>query len=273
MRSPMIVAFGAVVLLVIVVATFQGERSKKLEASRPKERPQAPRSERTSGVSPTETGVQLPSFQEVDPSILEERVRSMEKQVRGLQDDRNRLAKVNQELTAEAEEKAGKGALLQTKGRVEVWARRIGLTETQKAAALELSEKWAREDKGRRAAQEVLMAREGELRSLLSSDQAQKLHEFALSQAAETWAQMAPCVVQAAEIPFEGLDLKRFEENLGGVPTPSRTVLLPEAHGLDFQSLLDEAATRARVFLTPEQAARLREAIAPLVAGLGPRYR
>jgi len=189
-----------------------------------------------------------------DPVILE-RIRAMEEKVRQLESRRDALAAENDRLQKKGAEKALEfSSRSMAQGRVWSWEALLGLTPEQKQSLADLWAGWIREDGGRPAGQDVWKAREGEIRSRFTVEQAAKLGENAAAQGRMMWSHLGRSLGSMVGASRE--DQARFQQSLGDWFPPSG-MLLPEAHGADWKGLMREASNRLRSQLTAEQSERI----------------
>jgi hypothetical protein len=192
-----------------------------------------------------------------DPATaaIQSRVRELEARLRELEARRDALAVENGDLERTLHERhAESTARVMAEWRVRGWEKLLGLSDAQKRDLLELAGRWAREDRGRPAGRDLWAAREGDLRSRLTSEQAAKLHQQASDQAARQWSTMGRTLGSMVGASKE--DQARLQQAIGSMSAPS-AMLLPEAHGADWAALSKEAAARIRPLLSGEQAAKL----------------
>jgi hypothetical protein len=179
----------------------------------------------------------------------------MEERFRELEGRRDALLVSNRELETQVAEKGAEAsAKAMAEWRVKSWETLLGLSETQKQSLLELFTQWGKQDAGRPADAATWLAREGEVRSRLTTEQAAKLNDTATAQASRMWSTMGRSLGSMAGAGKE--EQTRLQQSLGDFRAPA-DMLLPEAHGADWNGLMRDALGRAKPSLTPEQTARL----------------
>jgi hypothetical protein len=190
-----------------------------------------------------------------ETAAILERIRVMEDRARELEARRDELTLSNKDLERQATEKwAEMSAKSTAEWRVKQWETLLGLGESQKQALTELWTKWTKEDAGRPATRDAWMAREAELRSQLSAEQAAKLQQTGSSQAQKQWSSIGQTM--GGMLGSNKDERARYQQSLGDLRVPG-DMLLPEAHGADWPGMMRDATARLRPTLTPEQAARL----------------
>jgi hypothetical protein len=190
-----------------------------------------------------------------ETAAIQERVRRLEDRLRELDARRDGLVASNRDLEKQVTEKyADLSARSMAEWRVKSWETMLGLDEAQKQGLVRLMTQWGQQDAGRPADADTWLAREADIRSLLSVEQAAKLHESVLSQSQGMWANMGRTL--GGMIGAAKDEQVRLQQSLGGY-WPASNALLPEAHASDWNGLLREAMSRVKPTLTPEQTARL----------------
>ncbi len=253
-RRLLSVGIGGAGLLVLALAAGAGRRDDR--AGRPsRTEHQRPASEAAA------TQPRLPPPEEFfDSALLRERVRRMEARHRELQDRRDRLAEENSGLNLQLRRRAAEaGARARARERVETWHAALGLTELQKQMLVELCARWSLEDQAGAAVHETWLAREVELGGHLTAGQQARLREHAAAQASGLWHSVKHTLKEL--LSAGGADRQWLEAAIGASPV-SGTLLLPEAHGVEWSSFLREAAARVRPILTALQSSRLDEYLA-----------
>lgn len=183
-----------------------------------------------------------------------ERIRLMEEKVRELASKRDLLTASNAEIEKQVREKtAEQSARSRAEHQVQMW-QWLGLGETQKQALIDLWARWFREDAGGQAGRDAWLAREAELRARLSGEQAAKVQENVATQAQNSWARMGKMI--AGMVGGAKDDHARFQQALGDF-RPAGGMILPEAYGADWNSLMREASNRLRPMLSTDQTAKL----------------
>lgn len=146
------------------------------------------------------------------------------------------------------------------------WARmRVGmlkpqgkLTEKQETQAYELFLKWFDEDGRSRRKPEVWKLRERELMALLTRRQIEEITKAAHEAANRLWSTMALQVTSKLE-PEQGQKLKpAVEEKLKAPPAWPTPLILPRAHGANWQALFESATAKAEPVIGKEAADRIR---------------
>jgi len=205
-------------------------------------RPAAPRTSPAATVSP-------------ETAAIQGRVEILEVRLRELEARRDELAASNKEMDKQIAEKMAEAS---AKGiadwRVKQLDAVVGLSETQKQGLLALWTQWSKEDAGRAGDPAAWVAREGEIRSRLTAEQSAKLHESASGQAQKMWSRMGATLGSVIGAPKD--EQARLQQSLGDY-RPAGDLLLPEAHGADWNGLMRDALGRLRPSMTPEQTARL----------------
>ncbi len=190
-----------------------------------------------------------------ETAAIQERLRKMEERLRELETKRDELSASNKELEKQVTEKwTEASAKSMAEWRVKSWEALLGLSETQKQSLLELCTQWGKQDAGRPADAATWLAREGDVRSRLTAEQAAKLNDTATAQANRMWSTMGRSLGSMAGAGKE--EQTRLQQSLGDFRAPA-DMLLPEAHGADWNGLLHDALGRVKSSLTPEQTARL----------------
>jgi hypothetical protein len=188
-------------------------------------------------------------------ALIEERIRKMEERLLSLEAKRSELVFSNDDLKRQvAEKNAEASARMIAESRVRGWEQMLSLSETQKQSLLELATKWQREDAGKAPGRDTWLAREVDLRSLLSAEQASKMHETAVVHSQMMWkhaGQMIGGMVGASKD-----DQTRFQQTLGEF-RPSNAMLLPEGYGADWPGMMKDATARLQPVLSADQMSKL----------------
>lgn len=186
---------------------------------------------------------------------LLDRIRKMEERLLLLESKRLELLSGNQSLEREIVAKQSQ-ALARTRAewRLQAWQSLLGLSATQVDSLRTLLMSWTTADQGQTADQALWMAREGDLRSQLSVEQAGKLHDAVVHQTQTIWGSLGQTIGRSIGASSE--DQVRFQQALGAYAAPS-AMLLSEAHGGQWNALTAEAATRIRPLLSGDQVALL----------------
>jgi hypothetical protein len=188
-------------------------------------------------------------------AAIQERILRMEERARELESKRDTLAASNKDLEKDiARKNAELSARTMAEWRVKAWEGALGLSDSQKRALVDLLAQWGREDAGGTATSQIWIAREGDLRSQLTVEQAAKLHDLSTSQAQQQWKYMGMTLGSMAGASTS--DFSRFQQPLGDLRFP-QDMVLPEAHGADYPGMLREAALRVRPVLSADEASRL----------------
>lgn len=186
---------------------------------------------------------------------IEARIRLLEEKLVALEARKAELTVANQDLEREVSVKqAEQGARATAEWRVRQWEQLLTLTETQKQSLLEICMNWAREDAGRPASRDTWLRRESDLRARLSAEQSARLSESTSGQARQMWSHMGRSIASMAGAPKE--DHVRLQQTLGDWRGPG-SLLLPEAHGADWNGLMKEAMVRLQPLLSADQMAKL----------------
>jgi hypothetical protein len=190
-----------------------------------------------------------------ETAAILDRVRKLEDRLRELEAKKEGLVASNRDLEKQVTEKAvDLTARSMAEWRVRSWEMILGLNEAQKQSLVRLMTQWGQGDAGRPADSDAWLARETEVRSLLTVEQSAKLHESLTSQAQVMWASMGRTLGSMIGAGKE--EQIRLQQSLGDYwPAPS--AILPEAHASDWNGLLRDAMSRVKPALTPEQTARL----------------
>jgi hypothetical protein len=251
---------GALVLLWAAMAARGDQEAKPARPERkaPAAAKVAPAAAAPAPVeAPTSTSAPLPpgpAFTGEFPAI-ESRIRLMEEKLLGLESKRDALLASNQDMERQIGEKhAEANARQQAEWRVRQWEQMLGLSENQKQALMDLWTAWVKADGGRPQSRETWQARESELRSRLTVEQAGKLHDTAATQSQQMWNYLGRTIAGMVGAPKE--DYTRFQQTLGDWRAPNQ-MLLPEGHGADWPSLLKEGTGRLQPMLSSDQLARL----------------
>ncbi len=192
-------------------------------------------------------------------AVIEERIRLMESKLVLLETKRDELTAANQDLERQINEKnVEASARMQAEWRVRSWEQMLGLSETQKQALMDLWTQWVKSDGGRPQGKDVWQAREGELRSRLSVEQAGKLHDTAAAQSQAMWNHLGRTLGSMVGASKE--DMTKFQQTLGTWQAPG-AMLLPEGHGADWPGLMKEGSARLQPLLTSDQMARLNKMV------------
>ena len=190
-----------------------------------------------------------------ETAIILERVRKMEERLRELETRKEELAASNKELEKQVAEKWAEASAKSTaEWRVKSWETLLGLSESQKQSLIELCTTWGKQDAGRPADAAAWLAREGDVRSRLTVEQSAKLAETAAGQTQKMWTNAGRSVGSMAGASKD--EQARLQQSLGDYRAPA-DMILPEAHGADWNGLMREAAGRLKPSMTPEQTARL----------------
>jgi hypothetical protein len=188
-------------------------------------------------------------------AAIQERILRMEERARELESKRDTLAANNKDLEKDIARKTAElSARTMAEWRVKAWEGTLGLSDSQKRALVDLLAQWGREDAGGPATSQTWISREGDLRSQLTVEQAAKLHDLSTSQAQLQWKYMGMTLGSMAGA--SNTDFSRFQQPLGDLRFP-QDMVLPEAHGADYQGMLREAALRVRPVLSADEASRL----------------
>jgi hypothetical protein len=137
---------------------------------------------------------------------------------------------------------------------VRSWESILGLSETQKQSLIDLCATWQRQDGGKPATREAWLAREQDLRSLLSAEQAAKLHDNAVQQSQTMWNHLGRTIGSMVGASKE--DQTRFQQTLGTYG-PANAMLLPEGYGADWPGMMREGSSRLQQLLSQDQMAKL----------------
>lgn len=187
-------------------------------------------------------------------ALIQERVRQLEEKLLSLEATRTALVGANQGLERQITEKnVDASARLMGEWKVRMWDQQLGLSETQKQSLLDLAVRWQREDAVKPAGRDTWLARESELRSRLTVEQAARLHDSAVQQSQAMWTQVSRTVCQVGG---SKEDQTRLQQTLGEF-RPAGAMLLPEGYGADWFGMMRDAATRLQPVLSADQAARL----------------
>ncbi len=188
-------------------------------------------------------------------ALIEERIRKMEERLLELEVKRSSLNDANQALEKQVVEKQLEGyARMMAESRVRYLEPLLGLSETQKQSLLDLWTKWQRQDAGKPAARETWLSREQDFRSLLSAEQAAKLHETTVQTTRAQWNNLGRTIGTMVGASLE--DQTRFQQTLGEY-RPSNAMLLPEGYGADWVGLMREGTGRLQQMLSQDQMAKL----------------
>ncbi len=188
-------------------------------------------------------------------ALILDRIRRMEERLQSLETRKQTLARSNEEMERKVSEKAVEASVhMMAEWRVRAWEQLLRLTETQKQALMEIFARWQREDTGKPASRETWLARESELRSRLSVEQAATLQASAIAGCRQQWSALGQTIGGMVGASTE--DQARFRQSLGDYIAPN-AMLLPEAHGWDWPGMLREGAGRLRPGLTSDQLTRL----------------
>lgn len=249
--------------LVLLWAATTGRGDPETKPARPERKAPAAPPKFAAVAAPASEGTSISTPAALPPAppltgeypAIESRIRLMEEKLLALETKRDALAAANQELEKQIGEKQAEAtARQQAEWRVRQWEQMLGLTETQKQALMELWTQWIRADGGRPQSKETWQARESELRSRLSVEQAGKLHASAAQQSQQMWSYLGRSIAGMVGAPKE--DYTRFQQTLGDWRPPSQ-MLLPEGHGADWPGMMREGAARLQSVLSPDQTARL----------------
>lgn len=259
-RTLMIAAplgLGALVLAGAALAT-RGEASAPAPRVLPRARP-TPRPEPPAGGQAPELATVVPAPTGVEGgganALILERIRRMEEKVLELELKRASLVNGNQDLEKQVSQKsADLSARMMAEWRVRMLDAVVGLSETQKQSLLELWTQWLRDDAGRPAGREAWLAREVDLRSSLSVEQAARLHDSTSAQVRQMWSTVGRTI--GGMIGASKDDQTRFQQTLGDYRAPN-TMLMSEAYGADWTGLMREASGLLRPVLSADQSAKL----------------
>jgi hypothetical protein len=188
-------------------------------------------------------------------SLIEERIRKMEERLLTLEGKRNTLAGANQELERQINEKnVEASARMMAEFRVRGMEQQLGLSESQKQTLMDLWTKWQREEGGKPTARETWLAREQDIRSVLTAEQSAKMHEGAVQQTQVLWTHLGRSLGSMLGASKE--EQTRFQQTLGDY-RPANAMLLPEGYGADWPGMMREGASRLQQLLTPDQMTKL----------------
>jgi hypothetical protein len=190
-----------------------------------------------------------------ETALIRGRVERMESRLRELETRRDELASANKELEDQLAQKAAESSSrAMADWRVQAWSGSLGLSEAQKQSLREIAVRWAREDAVRKPDRGTWRAREEEFRPQLTVEQQARQHDIAVNQTSIQWSNMGQTL--GGMLGLSPDDRDRFQRSLGEIAIPN-SMLLPEAHGLDWSGEAREAAARAKPGLTPDQSAKL----------------
>lgn len=261
-KAILVVAPGILGALILAWAAFAARPEEGAAKASPS-RPAPPRREgmpAAAAEAPKEAGTPRPAAAPLpaagpENAAIQARVRQLEERLLELEAKRDEIAAANRELEKQVTEKwAEASARTTAEWRVKSWETLIALGESQKQSLIELCTKWGREDAGRPAGRDAWVARETELRSRLTVEQAARLSENSATQSGRMWSNMGRSLGSMVGATKD--EQTRIQQTLGDLRLPA-DMLFPEAHGGDWPGLLREATARARPMLTPEQTARL----------------
>lgn len=262
-KAILVVAPGILGALVLAWAAFAARPEEGTAKASPS-RPAPTRHEGAPAASPREpatfrpAAAMLPAAGPTEHPAIQARVRQLEERLLELEAKRDEIAAANRELEKQVTDKWAEASARSTaEWRVKSWETLIALSESQKRSLVELCTKWGREDAGRPAGRDAWLARETELRSRLTVEQAARLSENAAVQSGRMWSNMGRSLGSMVGATKD--EQTRIQQTLGDLRLPA-DMLFPEAHGGDWPGLLREATARARPLLTPEQTARLEKA-------------
>jgi len=253
--SSVLVGAAAVALLWAVLASREDPRSK----TAPRPRAAEPAATVREEAAPLPDAPRRPVAAAVDSAddygIIRERIRLMEERLLDLDLRRGDLAAANQDLERQIREKSSEAsARMMADWRVRSLEALLGLSADQKRALAELWTKWGKEDGGRPADRATWLSREAELRPRLTAEQAATLHENSSLQARQQWAFMGTTL--GSMVGASRDEQTRMQQTLGELPIPS-TMLLPEAYGADWPTMMKQASGLAQPLLSADQRAKL----------------
>jgi hypothetical protein len=190
----------------------------------------------------------------VDPRLLE-KIREMEDRVARLRARRDKLLSENEALEARLR-KAEKDGYVEafSEWRGNELGKLLDLPEWQRTNLTALWKEWSRQDLKGRANEETWLDRERQLRAQLTAEQIEKLHESVAEEAREDWSHMGLKIGSTAEVPREEQD--GLQQMLGELTVPPEA-LIPEAHGLHWGGLYQQAMPLLGSALTEEQRNRV----------------
>jgi hypothetical protein len=190
-----------------------------------------------------------------ETALIEGRIRMMEERLLSLEAKRTDLSTANQGLERQILEKnAELTARMMAEARVRGWEQMLGLSESQKQTLLDLVTRWQREDAGKAPGRDTWLEREVDLRSVLSAEQASKLHEASVAQGQTLWKHVSLMIGNMVGASKD--DQTRFQQLLGDF-RPSNAMLLPEGYGADWPSMMKDATARLQPVLSPDQMSKL----------------
>ncbi len=253
--SSVLVGSGAVALLWAVLASREEPRFRTALRPPAAEPAAAVREE----AAPLPDAPRRPAALAVDSAddygILRDRIRRIEERLLDLDLRRAALATANQDLERQIREKSSEAsARVMADWRVRSLEALLGLGADQKRALADLWTRWGKEDGGRPADRATWLSREGEVRPLLTAEQAAALHENAALQARQQWAFMGNTLGSMAGATRD--EQTRIQQALGELAIPS-TMLLPEAYGADWPTMMKQASGLAQPLLSADQRAKL----------------
>jgi hypothetical protein len=253
--SSVLVGSGAVALLWAVLASRDEPRS----TAAPRPRATVPAvSTREELAAPAELA-RRPAAAAADTAddygIIRERIRLMEERLVDLDLRRGDLAAANQDLERQIREKSSDAsARMMADWRVRALETLLGLSADQKRALTELWTKWGKEDGGRPVDRATWLSREPDLRSRLTAEQAAALHESVSLQTRQLWASMGATL--GSMVGASRDEQTRLQQSLGEFPVPS-TMLLPEAYGAEWQTMMKQASGSVQPLLSVDQRTKL----------------
>lgn len=196
-----------------------------------------------------------PSGESPENALIRERIRLLEERLLALQARRDAMVASNQDLEQQiAVRSAEQSARTTAEWRVRAWEQMLGLSETQRQRLIDLCAGWARDDAARPPGRDTWLKRETDLRSLLSVEQAAKLHDTAAQQSESQWKHLGRTIAGMIGAPKE--DYPRYQQALGDYRAPN-TMLLPEGYGADWNGLMREGSSRLQPMLSADQLAKL----------------
>ncbi len=218
----------------------------------------------------------LAPVEAADPELVK-RVEEMEGRMSRLLHRRDDLAQSNAAIQKDIKGIQTERSLRQgAPGFVQMLANKAGgITESQRAPLTELWIRWHKEDQVEEPwrsesvdqVRRRLLDREADLRALLSADQQAKLHESAEWRIKYSWDRAAMEIANELGYPIAAVSRETYQASvnkvlplMGAAPSsPSNTMMLTGAYGVDSSSLKRLAIERVRTQLSGEDLKRLPE--------------